>query len=174
MKKGRKNKLVVSIEILRAWQYVEVYIIALFLGMWQIGDVSQEILSPICHPFDSLYASFAHFEILSEENARCFYAEAQMDIGAYILLLSSVMLGWLSNFIMEAEKQRSNEISVSDEQKSYDVEEEDIMDDLDIHSACEDSEGTETKMEKIPPLPAKFTDKFGWFLIRLQDEESSE
>ena len=34
----QKDRMVKAIEILKAWQYMEVYIVASFLAMWQIGD----------------------------------------------------------------------------------------------------------------------------------------
>jgi hypothetical protein len=36
----RRNRLMVSLEILQAWQYAEVYLLAIIVGSWQLGPIS--------------------------------------------------------------------------------------------------------------------------------------
>ena len=159
MTRATKDTVVAGIEILKAWQYVEVYIIASFLGMWQIGDVSESLVSSACDPLEETFASLAYFGILSDENARCFYANASMEVGSYVLLVASVMLAWLSNFVLTAEKQQCATTFMGDP------------------TSCTDEFGKDSMTElktKIRPVASEFTDKFRWFLMPFQSGFTAE
>ena len=175
MQKRMKTQLTRIIEMLKAWQYVEVYIIATFLGMWQIGDVSENLVESLCDQFESTFATFAHFGIIEEQNARCFYTNATMEVGAYLLVAASITLSWLSNFILEAEKQQSTIMPncpmidtserAANDFKSTNMD--DAINDADI--AKLEYEGIR---KKIRPLPTQFTDRFRWFLTNSQSKNS--
>jgi len=175
MKKRTKDKLVTFIEILKAWQYMEVYIISLFLGMWQIGDISETLTSALCEPLDSIFASLAYFGILSDENARCFYSDARMGIGAYVLFGASIILSWLSNFILEAEKHRTtykfiNDHSETSEKDTINMNHINIsFQESSLHNSKQDFEEL---TKSIQPVSQQFTDKFRWFLVPSQLIES--
>merc|ERR1712232_433029 len=66
----QKDRIMKAIEILKAWQYMEVYILAAFLAMWQIGDVSETLIGEFCEPLDELFASLSFYGILSKLDAR--------------------------------------------------------------------------------------------------------
>ena len=171
--KRMKTLLTRIIEILKAWQYVEVYIIAAFLGMWQIGDVSESLVESLCDQFESTFASFAYFGIIEEQNARCFYSDATMEVGAYFLLAASIILSWLSNFILEAEKQQGNSESnypMINTSKRIVNDFKSTNTDFGMNDMVE--EEYEEVKEKIRPLPTQFTDKFNWFLTNEQTNES--
>lgn len=40
----RRHRLMVSLEILQAWQYAEVYLLAIIVGSWQLGPISGKCL----------------------------------------------------------------------------------------------------------------------------------
>ena len=174
MSKREKNVLTITIEILKAWQYVEVYIIAAFLGMWQIGDLSESIVSSFCGQLDSAFASFAYYGIIDEQNARCFYAHARMEVGAYLLLVASILLSWLSNFVLEADKQR-NENNLNGAMNGLSNGMEKDVDDISLHSTESKISAQQSlkMMKEISPTPSQFTDKYSWFLIPSQRHVST-
>jgi len=114
----------------------------------------------LCRPLNSMFASFAHFGILSAENSRCLYADARMEIGAYVLLVASVLLAWLSDFILEAENQREGDISPVTFKP---IQDEETIDD--IFASLDESKSS--KKYRLHPLPKQFSDKFGWFLTTI-------
>ena len=122
-----------------------------------------------CSPLNSFFASIAHYGVVSEKNARCFYANAQMELGAYILVVSSLMLSQLSHFILSAEKQRTEEVMNVQKSKisrafrcSVLRERECIM------------ERSENVIKLIRPLPIQFTDFYSWLLACTEVEEEIE
>ena len=48
--------------------------------MWQIGDISEIIMKSLCRPLNSQFDSLSYYSVLSEDNARCLYADARMEI----------------------------------------------------------------------------------------------
>jgi len=94
-----------------------------------------------------------------------------MDVGAYLLLLASVMLGWLSGFILEADKQQRNETSTQGRSKKSESL---------LHSwSCDDSETSECIInlkitKKLRPIPSTFTDSYRWCVTYTQQKGDSE
>lgn len=97
-----RDRVLHTISILNAWQYLEVYIISVFLAMWQVGDISEIMVEDLCGSLDQLFTTLFFLGVLSEENARCFYTSVDVESGFYLLILTSLMLQWLSTFTLNA------------------------------------------------------------------------
>lgn len=95
---------------LQIGQYIEVYILACFLGLWQIGEVADLLVGSFCEPLEGVFGSMAYFGLISDINARCFYSHAGLQAGTYVLILASFLLSGLSYIVMSAEKQQRREI----------------------------------------------------------------
>jgi len=153
-KKNRKRTSNL-VEILEAWQYVEVYLIALIVSAWQIGPVSEFMINSYCDGLDDTFSTLVYYGILAEENAQCFKVTASVESGTYVLAVGAVILALLSTFVVKAVVQYSGDTNVANKTKqesSLDI----VDDDGDI----------EETLEKIHPIPVMFTDQFRWLLHR--------
>lgn len=57
----RRYRLTVFLEILQAWQYAEVYLLAILVGSWQLGDISGEWLGKVLQFVPAIfYSSLTH------------------------------------------------------------------------------------------------------------------
>jgi len=153
-KKNRKRASNL-VEILGAWQYVEVYLIALIVSAWQIGPVSEFMINSYCDGLDDTFSSLVYYGILAEENAQCFKVTATVESGTYVLALGAVMLALLSTFVVKAVVQYNE-----DTKDANKTEEESTLD------IADDDGNIEEVLEKIHPIPVMFTDQFRWLLHR--------
>jgi hypothetical protein len=156
-----RKKLVFFVEILKAWQYVEVYLLALLIATWQIGGISKFFFNDVVGgKLDGVLGSMVYYGMLSKENAQMFYVVANMEYGAYLLFAGSLLLALLEELILRAEKQ----------QRSQGMRERRENDKMSRHiraqvSFSDDFEADEVLVKDIRPFPARFTDYFKWLLV---------
>jgi len=104
-KKGR-NRTLVAIECLQAWQYVEVYIVSVLVTIWQLGDVSSFLVNDSCAQLEETFSLLVFLGVIKKDDAQCLYVQANVLMGLFLLLLASFILAFLSRFIIKAAKQR--------------------------------------------------------------------
>ena len=174
MTKRKSHQIVLFIEILQAWQYVEVYVIASFLGMWQMGQLSESMVRAFCKPLGTFFASMAHYDVLSEKHARCFYADASLEGGAYVLVVAALMLSGLTNFVMGAEIQRSQEQNAVSNAKIF-AERNKVKQQYPEESNISKwyINAPENLSKQIKLIPFQFTDSFYWLLGGSKQEDVS-
>jgi len=90
-KQGKYQNFVIS-EALQAWQYTEVYILAIIIATWQLGLVSEFMINDYCGGLDDLFTSAIYYGFLSKPNAQCFRVNAEVNTGTWILFASSILL----------------------------------------------------------------------------------
>jgi Paraquat-inducible protein A len=143
------------IEILEAWQYVEVYVVTVLLAVWQLGDISEFMINSECDQFKSFFASMSYFNILSEDEAQCFRMQPTIESGTYILLSATILLAVLRTFLTLAVRQveyQSSLLSMS----TPGMEAKNV----------EDEKDTDRMVNAIAPFPVLFTDRFRWLLVK--------
>jgi len=153
MKRRRRNHLLVFIDILKAWQYIEVYIISIIVAAWQLGGVSEFLFNEdFCKGSDELFSQLAYYGVISEEESKykCFYNQGDVWIGVIFLILSSLMIFWLSNFVLMATNQKH--IDDDENNKTYKTSISQAEDEISIIA------------DRIKPPAVKFTDAFPLFL----------
>jgi len=150
-------RLSVAIESLQAWQYAEVYLLAIIVAAWQLGPVSQFMINAYCDSLQGTFALLAFYDIIEASDAQCFKVSTGIEFGTYILVIGAVLLALMNTFVMKAVKQyerdQSAVIAILQEEKMAEItnfSEEDVA----------------RARENITPPPVLFTDTFRWVLLR--------
>lgn len=165
----KRKKVLWVIEILQAWQYMEVYIISVVLGSWQLGGISELLLNKdICRNIDGLFASLFHYGALGVDDAQCFYVRASICRAIYALIVAAFMLSWLSSFVLKAEEARKKQEKDKEDEAYY------ISNLADPHSLIvEDLDETELAKKKLHLSPVGFTESYRLFLVHDYENDES-
>lgn len=99
--KNQKRAFLLN-EALSAWQYLEVYLIAICVAVLQMGQISAEMAKPICGDLEPTFDLLTDMGLLEEVNANCFTVNSGIDIGTFILLGGAVSLNILNQLITRA------------------------------------------------------------------------
>ena len=116
-------------EILSAWQYMEVYLVAVrnvgarrtsfflslfthththththittqvLLAIFQLGQISSYMMNEQCLSMNSGFQMLVDSDMIEEKDAQCFYLYAEAMIGSYILLGSAFLLCILNQLV---------------------------------------------------------------------------
>lgn len=92
--------------MLRAWQYVEVYIVSVLVTIWQLGDVSSFLVNDSCASLNDTFSLLVFLGVIKKDDAQCLYVQADILSGLFLLLLASLFLAFVSRFMVKAAKQR--------------------------------------------------------------------
>mmetsp|Transcript_54468 Transcript_54468/g.61620 ORF Transcript_54468/g.61620 Transcript_54468/m.61620 type:complete len:608 (+) Transcript_54468:14-1837(+) len=172
----QRTRMWVLNEILQAWQYMEVYLLALFVASWQLGPVSQYLFNSQCKNLRGFFAQLVSYEILKEEDAQCFGVQGAIEPGSFTLVAAAMLLALLNSFVTKATRQHNYYL----ERSLPDVDVEDVHVHEDVH-ADNDAENnsnnhhhdsstttvapsTTTRSTKLRPIPVMFTDTYRWLL----------
>jgi len=151
-----KIKMSIIIEILQAWQYAEVYIIAIFVASWQLGPISEFMINSYCESLKDSLGELVYYGILKAEDAQCFSVESTIGGGSYILALGAVLLAITTSFVNKAIIQYFR-----------DIKEEEQGDAVEYDSDTESGDDLKApKSSRIQPVPVLFTDTFRWVMMR--------
>lgn len=143
------------VEILQAWQYLDVFVVSIFISSWQLGSASEFMVNQYCESLNTTFATLEFYGFLDEDDAQCFKVQPTIEIGWYLLLLGAFALSLLTKFVQDAVVQyRRDKTSLSS----------DSNDGHDVHSVT--NEDVVTMIDDIEPVPVLFTDSFRWILIR--------
>ena len=160
-----RNQMLIFIEMLQAWQYAEVYLIAIFVASWQLGPVSQFMINSYCNGLKDTFAQMVYYGILKEEDAQCFSVRSSIEAGSYILGAAAVLLAILNTFVNKAIVQFFRDKDEL-EKRCHGVEEtEDSLKSEGSVSLDDVEESSLTERTSvIHPVPVLFTDRFRWLL----------
>jgi len=163
----QRMKMSVLVEILQAWQYAEVYIIAIFVASWQLGPISSFMVNSYCGSLDSFFSELVFFGILKNEDAQCFSVKSSIEEGFFILAVGAIILALVNAIVTKATKQYSR-----------DQDEPDRQSQIQEHTSALEcaEEGQEVNADHsestVRPPPVLFTDTFRWLLK--QDDKSKK
>jgi Paraquat-inducible protein A len=105
MTKKTRRRMSIFLEGLQAWQYVEVYLIATIVAVWQLGPMSEFMINAYCGSLDSTFDLLVYYGILKESDAQCFRVEARLESAAYLLAAFALLLALLNTYVGNASKQ---------------------------------------------------------------------
>lgn len=159
MLRRKRERLFILVEILQAWQYLEVYILALIVGSWQLGPVSEYMINEYCAGMGETFSNLVYYGILSAEDAQCFRVDVKIEAGAFVLVVAAILLALLNTFVMKAVRQYFRDKDMEKEGWCNEKLEESTLE-----AASEMDE--EKARNSIQPVPVLFTDTFRWFLYR--------
>jgi len=162
-----KARMSILIEILQAWQYAEVYLIAIFVASWQLGPVSEFMINSYCDSLKDTFAQMVYYGILKEEDAQCFSVQSSIEGGSFVLACGAVLLALINTFVIKAVVQyfRDNDELV----RKGNNDEEKVLGSVETNSII-DADDAEID---IHPVPVLFSDTFRWLLVRNSDMISS-
>jgi uncharacterized paraquat-inducible protein A len=174
----QRTRMSIANEILQAWQYAEVYLIAIFVASWQLGPISEFMINSYCDSLDGFFAQMVYFGILKEEDAQCFRVQSSIETGSFILAAGAILLALLNTFVSKAVKQYINDKStlerqVLDEKIESDLRELDDEEGSPDTDTDNDSKSNDGASITIHPVPVLFTDTFRWLLRRDELSASS-
>ena len=117
-KKQRLRNTVLN-EILSAWQYMEVYVLAIIISAWQLGGVSEFMINVYCGKLKGTFTSLSYYGILSEDDAQCFRVEAAVKEASWMLVAVCCILCMLNHFIGGESMQKTQDDGFSPERRLH-------------------------------------------------------
>ena len=158
LKQMKRGKLEVVVEILSAWQYLEVFVIAVMISAWQLGPTSEFLVNEYCTGLTDTFSSLVYFGILKDEDAQCFKLSASIEAGCYILIASAFLLAFINTFVPKAVFQYQRD--KLEEQRRL-TEPSDLDEKTQLVA---DTMNVEQIRDLIQPTPVLFSDTFRWLL----------
>lgn len=158
LKQMKRGKLEVLVEILSAWQYLEVFVIAVMVSAWQLGPTSEFLVNEYCTGLTETFSSLVYFGILKAEDAQCFKLSASIEVGCYILIAAAFLLAFVNTFVPKA---------VFQYQRDKLAEQRRLTEPADLDEKTQliaDTMNVEQVRELIQPTPVLFSDTFRWLL----------
>ena len=159
----RRHRLMILLEILQAWQYAEIYLLAIIVGSWQLGPISAFMINPYCSSLKGFFSDLVYYGILKDQDAQCFQTDVQVLPMFYLLFAGTIALALINSFVMRAITQYVRDSSSSTLENQLDV---DDIEGLNQNEQMEPS--------KIHPVPVLFTDQYRWLLQREDTPSSSQ
>jgi len=86
------KRLFHTIELLKAWQYCEVFLISVWVTTIQLGKISSFMINDYCGSLDSFFDFMVKYGLLNVDNAQCFYVDPSLESGFYFLLFACALL----------------------------------------------------------------------------------
>jgi Paraquat-inducible protein A len=167
--RAQRERSAIILEILQAWQYVEVYMLGIIIECWQLGAVSILFVNRYCESFVGTIHMAAGYGFIADRDAQCFKLEASIMSGAYLLIPFAFGLSALGTLVVKAYVQQLRECQDVD----------DVISDEEKLRAFDRTtwDNRENALESIRKPPVHFTDTFRW-ILRKKDgsmvETSSE
>eukprot|EP00980_Cylindrotheca_fusiformis_P014865 scaffold4056_cov115-Cylindrotheca_fusiformis.AAC.9 len=158
------ERMSVVLEILQAWQYAEVYLIAIFVASWQLGPVSEFMINSYCDSLKETFGKLVYYGLLKEEDAQCFSVKSSIESGSFFLAFGAVLLALLSTFVTKAVVQYLRD--EGETEKRLRDEEDSLYGSEFTSGTDEDSELDGALGSRIHPAPVLFTDTFRWLLFQ--------
>lgn len=162
----QKGKIAVLLEILQAWQYVEVYMLGIIIESWQLGQISKLFLNRYCESINPTLELIASYGIIDTRDAQCFELAATIAEGAYALIPFVIGLALLGTYVVKAYIQTLREQADEEDE----VSEEDKLRAFD-RTTWDNREGA---LEAIQDPPVLFTDTFRWTLVQKEGTAQEE
>lgn len=153
---NQMNRTSILIETLQAWQYLEVYLLAIVVASWQLGPVSDFMINSYCDGLVGAFAALEYYGVLEPTDAQCFRVQAGIENATYILIVAAVLLALLNTFVKRAVSQRALEHSALHVTNIKSFNHSDDYEDHEVEAA----------RESLQYVPVLFSDTFRWLLAR--------
>lgn len=154
----QKDKVAIMLEILQAWQYVEVYMLGIIIESWQLGSISKLFINRYCESINPILDLIAAYGIIDARDAQCFELGASIAEGAYALIPFTIGLALVGTYVVKAYIQTLRE---EHDEEEYVTEEEKLR--AFDRTTWDNRDGA---LENIRDPPVLFTDTFRWTLAR--------
>jgi Paraquat-inducible protein A len=163
----RRSRVIVSVEICHAWQYLEVFVIAVMLSAWQLGPVSEFLINGYCDSLRSTFSTLVYFGIIASEDAQCFKVRASIEPGTFVLVAAAIILNLVNAFVMKAVAHYERDCAAREEE----LIDPSQLDEMTIDMIQEgDVKGVTAKIQLTGAL---FTDEFRWLLVSYEQANAN-
>jgi len=88
---------------LYAYKDIEIYVVSVVIGCWQLGSVSIYAIHLYCSILDAVYKILTYIGLAEPSTAQCF--QAQMTVIDNLLIFFGALLVLLTNFCIQCSKQ---------------------------------------------------------------------
>jgi len=105
----------VAVEVVSAWSFQEVYIIAVALAMSQIETISRFLVQCFCNDLVPIFAALHQAGVLEKEFSECFYSKASVECAIWILLVSGLLLSLVTQVMMRTARVAFSEMRTREE-----------------------------------------------------------
>jgi len=179
------KRLFHTLELLKAWQYCEVFLISVWVTTIQLGQISSFMINDYCGSLDSFFDFMVKYGLLDVDNAQCFYVDPSLESGFYFLLFACALL--LGTTVLVSKVAKAVVVERMEELAKH-VREPAILtpgsfasatfsiDPFEINSGDESNNasdnGVELKHVESPPTHPKRFFGFGWLLTKPQLNET--
>jgi hypothetical protein len=102
MSRSAQVHVYMAVEVITAWSYQEVYIIACVLAISQIETISRFLVQCFCNDLVPIFAALHQAGVLEKEYAECFYSAASFEVAIWLLLLSGLLLSAVTQIMMRS------------------------------------------------------------------------
>jgi Paraquat-inducible protein A len=184
----RRFRLSVVLECLQAWQYMEVFLLAVLIASWQLGSISGEyvvesvrhgklplltfipslfhftpafLINPYCGALENVFSELSYYGILQVEDAQCFQSNVGLEPTFYVLFSAAVVLALSTSFVAKSVKHYFRDVDPY-QNPFLGI---DAIKDVELASDDIDQKSKED-ITAIHPVPVLFTDQYRWFLRR--------
>jgi len=106
MTASQRKNLHAFVKMLKAWQYLEIYLISIVIATWNLGDVSAFMIDDYCDGLNDIFNGLFYYGFISASDAQCYYVRATLVSGAFLLFCGAVLLSILTHFITKAADQQ--------------------------------------------------------------------
>ena len=149
-----RKKLINIVEILMAWQYLEVYFLGTLVMLWQAKPIITGLVRIFCGQLESGFAALSQFGLLDERDARCFLVNASLEVTVIVHIAAAILLDWITKFVMKAVDQLNK-----DKETRY----HNSADDSEISSNSSTNKlDYDMMIEELQKLSILFTDSYSW------------
>jgi Paraquat-inducible protein A len=153
MTASKRELTEIIIETLGSWQYIEVYILAVIVGSWQIGELSTYLLESYCEDIGGFLSQLVYYGIIEPIDAQCYRVDATIKGGSYFYVVICALLFLLMSFVGKAARQ----LRYFRESHMYAVLKS-------ARATYMDEEPKKMSELKLKPVPILFTDQYRWLL----------
>jgi hypothetical protein len=104
LKVKSSKRILTVIEVLKAWQYCEVFLISLLIATLQLSELSGFIVNEYCGNLQPLFDALVRYGLIAERDAQCFLVSAKLGTGFYIFFAATVLMAVVSTVVVSAGK----------------------------------------------------------------------
>ena len=168
------KELLHAFELVKAWQYCDVYLITVLFTVLQLGEISTFMVNDYCDMLQNMFNFATHYGFLAAEDAQCFYVDPTIRSGFYILLVAVLLLHCLSKFVhdivMSSYTQRVSEVHYDLHSQLNSDSKKDPLNMAQLFSStyCQSSKSQAPSKELICLRTSMSTLRFRWALIHIE------
>ena len=98
----QQKRMLILNEVLAAWQYLEVYIIALLVGLMQVGPISEHLIGELCDDLFPTLEELFKLGLIEEKDMTCLYISGEIENAMFVLCGAAFLLNCLSTGVTQA------------------------------------------------------------------------